>query len=152
MQILIDAIKFQVVERKRDFCNFSIAEAGDNLDSDILEENRLQMLENCTNIIAKCLQLAALHDLPLEANLTSKIFNPPETYKGSIVLVAYDEKRIPRNSVPYDVIKSVAKLFQSTIFQSRVFNWMLECFSMEVLQDKTERGDRLLEETLELLQ
>lgn len=37
-------------------------------------------------------------------------------------------------------------------FQSRVLPWLQACFSSEVLSDKLERGDRLLEETVELLQ
>ena len=37
-------------------------------------------------------------------------------------------------------------------FQGRVKPWMLACFGEEVSNDKLERGDRLLEEVLELLQ
>jgi hypothetical protein len=37
-------------------------------------------------------------------------------------------------------------------FQQRVQPWMLETFDMETCRDVRERGDRLLEETLELLQ
>jgi len=37
-------------------------------------------------------------------------------------------------------------------FQQRVKPWMLQCFGMEVASDRLERGDRLLEEVLELLQ
>ncbi len=37
-------------------------------------------------------------------------------------------------------------------FQERVLPWMLECFGWEIAGDKLERGDRLLEEVLELLQ
>lgn len=37
-------------------------------------------------------------------------------------------------------------------FQGRVRPWMLACFGEEVSNDKLERGDRLLEEVLELLQ
>ncbi len=37
-------------------------------------------------------------------------------------------------------------------FQARVAPWMLECFGPVVSADKLERGDRLLEEVLELLQ
>ncbi|MFA7331064.1 MAG: hypothetical protein WC326_08330 [Candidatus Delongbacteria bacterium] len=36
--------------------------------------------------------------------------------------------------------------------QARVLPWVLEAFGPDVLADKTERGDRLLEEVLELLQ
>ena len=37
-------------------------------------------------------------------------------------------------------------------FQHRVRGWMHQCFGVAVSSDKIERGDRLLEETLELLQ
>jgi len=37
-------------------------------------------------------------------------------------------------------------------FQSRVAPWMQECFGPEISADRIERGDRLLEEVLELLQ
>lgn len=37
-------------------------------------------------------------------------------------------------------------------FQDRVQPWMLECFGAEIAADRVERGDRLLEEVLELLQ
>lgn len=37
-------------------------------------------------------------------------------------------------------------------FQARVEPWLLECFGAEIAGDKLERGDRLLEEVLELLQ
>lgn len=37
-------------------------------------------------------------------------------------------------------------------FQSRVQPWMLECFGAEIAADRLERGDRFLEEALELLQ
>lgn len=37
-------------------------------------------------------------------------------------------------------------------FQRRVDRWMMACFGPETAADKLERGDRLLEEVLELLQ
>lgn len=37
-------------------------------------------------------------------------------------------------------------------FQDRVGTWLLECFGPEVAGDITERGDRFLEEVLEILQ
>lgn len=37
-------------------------------------------------------------------------------------------------------------------FQSRVGPWLLDCFGADVADDIRERGDRLLEEVLELLQ
>ena len=41
---------------------------------------------------------------------------------------------------------------QHNQFQVLVGDWMEMCFSLKVCNDITERGDRLLEETLELLQ
>ena len=40
----------------------------------------------------------------------------------------------------------------SPAFQSRVHTWLLECFGWDIAGDRQERGDRLLEEVLELLQ
>jgi len=37
-------------------------------------------------------------------------------------------------------------------FQKRVLAWLMECFSMEVCRDGTERNHRFLEESLELVQ
>lgn len=37
-------------------------------------------------------------------------------------------------------------------FQHRVLDWMMECFSMEICRDGTERNHRFLEEALELVQ
>lgn len=37
-------------------------------------------------------------------------------------------------------------------FQTRVVNWLMECFSMEVCRDRQERNHRFLEEALELVQ
>lgn len=37
-------------------------------------------------------------------------------------------------------------------FQSRIMPWLLECFGWDIAGDCQERGDRLLEEVLELLQ
>jgi hypothetical protein len=37
-------------------------------------------------------------------------------------------------------------------FQARVGNWMLDCFTPEIAEDRVERGDRFLEEVFELLQ
>lgn len=47
--------------------------------------------------------------------------------------------------------KANAAFFQEPL-QQRVKPWMLECFGEVVSNDKLERGDRLLEETLETLQ
>ena len=40
----------------------------------------------------------------------------------------------------------------SETFQSRVAPWMQECFGAEIASDVRERGDRLLEKVLELIQ
>lgn len=41
---------------------------------------------------------------------------------------------------------------EAKTFQDRVQPWMMACFGAEISGDKVERGDRLLEEVLELLQ
>ena len=41
---------------------------------------------------------------------------------------------------------------KNVFFQERVDPWMQACFGAEISADKLERGDRLLEEVLELLQ
>jgi hypothetical protein len=46
---------------------------------------------------------------------------------------------------------SGAQLVSSTL-QSRVQPWMMACFGAEIANDKLERGDRFIEEALELLQ
>lgn len=45
-----------------------------------------------------------------------------------------------------------ARAMDGDRFQARVEPWLLECFGAEIAGDKLERGDRLLEEVLELLQ
>lgn len=42
------------------------------------------------------------------------------------------------------------QMFKS--FQARVGTWLMACFGRKISEDKLERGDRLLEEVLELLQ
>lgn len=37
-------------------------------------------------------------------------------------------------------------------FQTRVVAWVVHCFGSEIARNRIERGDRLLEEVLELLQ
>lgn len=41
---------------------------------------------------------------------------------------------------------------QPASFQERVRHWIVACFGLSISDDKIERGDRLLEEVLELLQ
>ena len=51
-----------------------------------------------------------------------------------------------------DMMKQLAAERAKPTFQNRVAPWMQECFGPEISADKLERGDRLLEEVLELLQ
>ena len=37
-------------------------------------------------------------------------------------------------------------------YQNRVARWMLQCFGLEIAEDKTERNHRFIEEALELVQ
>ncbi len=55
-------------------------------------------------------------------------------------------------SPPYAKAPESAGMGGVDSFQSRVAPWMQECFGPEISADRLERGDRLLEETLELLQ
>ena len=43
-------------------------------------------------------------------------------------------------------------MYEPPTFQRRVVAWLMECFSMEVCLDRTERNHRFLEEALELVQ
>lgn len=47
---------------------------------------------------------------------------------------------------------AIRQLGRPQSFQDRVQAWFYECFSPEVCNDRQERGDRFLEEVLELLQ
>lgn len=49
-------------------------------------------------------------------------------------------------------VKQLYALAAKAPLQSRVAPWMQQCFGPEISADKLERGDRLLEEVLELLQ
>ena len=50
-------------------------------------------------------------------------------------------------------IRKLSELLVEVIdFQQQVGKWMLACFTPEITADGLERGDRLLEEVLELLQ
>ncbi|WP_425105450.1 hypothetical protein [Ancylobacter sp.] len=55
-----------------------------------------------------------------------------------------------RSSTLYSAMVAAAPARAS--FQQRVQPWMLACFGPAIAADKLERGDRLLEEVLELLQ
>ncbi|MGO6998981.1 hypothetical protein [Rhizobium leguminosarum] len=61
------------------------------------------------------------------------------------------------DAIENELRKTVAQLPSITVssapsFQARVLPWMLECFGPTIPYDKLERGDRLIEEVLELLQ
>lgn len=43
-------------------------------------------------------------------------------------------------------------MFDPPPFQRRVVAWLMECFPMDVCQDRAERNHRFLEESLELVQ
>lgn len=64
-----------------------------------------------------------------------------------ILLPAYLNTLAPRGSGAVGV-----KAADEGTFQSRVAPWMQACFGPEISNDRLERGDRLLEEVLELLQ
>ena len=51
-----------------------------------------------------------------------------------------------------DIVDDLTALSPRESFQTGVTAWMGECFPPSIVHDRTERGDRLLEEVLELLQ
>lgn len=59
------------------------------------------------------------------------------------------EKKAARNRDAADMCERTAR---AASYQARINRWMMECFGSEIAADQTERGDRLLEEVLELLQ
>lgn len=84
---------------------------------------------------------------------------PPANCYGSDHVRCIDCKAV---YPPDDIIESAPLSCHVTIehdaiaatiaFQRRVQPWMLACFGAEISADRLERGDRLLEEVLELLQ
>ncbi|MDK4704298.1 hypothetical protein PH562_18745 [Rhizobium sp. CNPSo 4062] len=84
---------------------------------------------------------------------------PLEAYKAELLKIAAD---LDEPNDPFAAWESVLALKselehlrQHTAvesFQSRVQPWMMACFGSEISADKLERGDRFLEEALELLQ
>lgn len=59
------------------------------------------------------------------------------------------ETKAARNREMAEMCEAVVA---SRPYQVRVAMWMLDCFNPEIADDQVERGDRLLEETFELLQ
>lgn len=62
----------------------------------------------------------------------------------------------PIEFLPHEILSlaqaAIAALPTPESFQARVAPWMLACFGAEISGDMVERGDRLLEEVLEMLQ
>ncbi len=73
----------------------------------------------------------------------------PETHKRLLdsALKASGPLGTTIKVTPYELLSLLTEPFQA-----RVKPWMTETFGEEISKDITERGDRLLEETLELLQ
>ena len=57
-----------------------------------------------------------------------------------------------RYGAAIEVMRDAEPTSDDVSFQDRVDPWMQACFGAEISADKLERGDRLLEEVLELLQ
>lgn len=51
-----------------------------------------------------------------------------------------------------DIVELTIRNPRPESYQRRVKNWVLACFGAKVAADRLERGDRFLEEALELLQ
>ena len=75
-------------------------------------------------------------------------YSVERTYR---VTKAPDEESDDYEVVPVAIIDG-AKAESGSSFQSRVSRWMDQCFLPSLYSNMTERGDRLLEEVLELLQ
>lgn len=79
---------------------------------------------------------------------------------SACLLMQSDDPKLahPRLGVAAEVANAVAKHLSAlsstpaTPFQDRVKAWMYECFPASVCNDRLERRDRLVEETLELAQ
>lgn len=77
----------------------------------------------------------------------------PITMPRHLVEAALNAARGPRTfPAVADALRKALEDGPATPFQSRVQPWMLECFGAEIAADRLERGDRFLEEALELLQ
>lgn len=71
---------------------------------------------------------------------------PADSMAPDEVALVFDS--VDRATVAFDMLSGK----EHTSFQSRVKPWMTACFGEAVSSDRLERGDRLLEEVLELLQ
>ncbi|WP_292224708.1 DUF3850 domain-containing protein [Brevundimonas sp.] len=58
----------------------------------------------------------------------------------------------PTHFIDFEALIRPAPLAGEGKYQPRVHQWLLDCFGWEIAGDRQERGDRLLEEVLELLQ
>ncbi len=67
-------------------------------------------------------------------------------------IVRADEANVKVETLEAELARIRAEKAEQEPFQERVRPWMLVCFGEEVSNDRLERGDRLLEEVLELLQ
>jgi hypothetical protein len=57
-----------------------------------------------------------------------------------------------RSKRSYAEFKEALQIPMGETFQDRIWNWMLDCFNLEIALDQLERSDRFLEEALELVQ
>ncbi len=82
------------------------------------------------------------------AELTEKQFREMTSLQHQIGLTGYTVAELPLgpNTVAYQLTDTAQS------FQSDVATWMGQCFPPSLSSNMTERGDRLLEEVLELLQ
>lgn len=87
------------------------------------------------------------------AELTEKQFREMTSLQHQIGLTGYTVAELPLSALalgPNTVAYQLTDTAQS--FQSDVATWMGQCFPPSLSSNMTERGDRLLEEVLELLQ
>lgn len=116
-----------------------MAEQADQLERLAAEVEHLRALCGCAY------QMAGLHDAPVNwldalGDAANGVHPDQRRVKGDVA-----EALLPYRPEPGDAPTAAS-------FQERVSVWLLRCFSQEVADDIIERGDRFLEESLELLQ
>lgn len=95
----------------------------------------------------------AIRECAKLADAFSTIFNGPLEEKTCTYAVeSVGAWRACAGSIAANIRSLLSQPTPKGDFQSRVQPWMMACFGPEISGDKVERGDRILEETFELLQ
>ncbi len=97
--------------------------------------------------VANKLLLQVNHAKPEYANLTDFI----EAIKW-VDSLAWQRENNAVVCLDLRDVKALRTLLSAFMFQSRVHDWMRQCFTPAIIADKLERCDRFIEEALELVQ